>query len=386
MHNDRKRIDLFTVQQNVHLHYVGRPVLLEFIVHRGIAPAHRFEFVKEVQHDFGQRHLVGQYNLAALVGHVHLYTAFLVGQRHHHAYVLLRHVEMHCHDRLANFFHAAGIGHLGGVFHHGDGAVRAGHLVDHAGRGGDQVLVKLALQTLLHNFHVQQAQKSASEPKTQCLRYLGLVVQRGIVELELFKRIAQRLVFAGFGRVQPGKNLWLDLFKAGQCLFCRACVVGQLFVQRDGIAHFGSLQFLDARNDEAHLPRFQRLAYLGGGREHPQVVCVVTGRRGHHANAFAFGQTAIDHPHQHHHTHVGVKPAVDDHGAQRSLRVTLGRGNLGHNGFQNLVNTQAGFGRARNRVGGVDADHVFDFQLGSIWIGVGQVHLVQHRHYFHTQL
>jgi hypothetical protein len=40
--------------------------------------------------------------------------------------------------------------------------------------------------------------------------------------------------------------------------FGRAQVVGQLLFQRDGVAHLGGLQFLDAGNDEAHLAGLER--------------------------------------------------------------------------------------------------------------------------------
>ena len=35
---------------------------------------------------------------------------------------------------------------------------------------------------------------------------------------------------------------------------------------------------------------------------------------------------------------------------------------------------------------GVNANHVFNFQACVVRVGVGQVHLVQHRHHFHTQV
>ena len=57
-------------------------------------------------------------------------------------------------------------------------AVAQLHLVDDAGRGGDQVLVELALQPLLHDLHVQQAEEAAAEAEAQRLADLGLVVQR----------------------------------------------------------------------------------------------------------------------------------------------------------------------------------------------------------------
>src|SRR5260221_4567259 len=41
-----------------------------FIVHGGVAARDRLELVEEVQHDFAQRHLIGEHHLAAVVLHV----------------------------------------------------------------------------------------------------------------------------------------------------------------------------------------------------------------------------------------------------------------------------------------------------------------------------
>ena len=57
-------------------------------------------------------------------------------------------------------------------------AVAHHHLVDHAGRGGDQVLVELALQAFLHDLHVQQAQEAAAEAEAQRRRDFRLEAQR----------------------------------------------------------------------------------------------------------------------------------------------------------------------------------------------------------------
>ena len=56
------------------------------------------------------------------------------------------------------------------------------YLIDHAGGCRDQVLIKLALEPLLHDFHVQQTQETTAKAKAQGLRHLGLVAQRRIVE------------------------------------------------------------------------------------------------------------------------------------------------------------------------------------------------------------
>ena len=96
---------------------------------------------------------------------------------------------MHGDDGLANLLHLALVRHLGGILHHDDFAVALDHFVHHTRRGGDQILVKLALEALLHDLHVQQAQEAAAEAKAQRLRHLRLVMQGCIVELEFFQCI-----------------------------------------------------------------------------------------------------------------------------------------------------------------------------------------------------
>ena len=60
--------------------------------------------------------------------------------------------------------------------------------------------------------------KPQRNPKPSAWRHLGLVVQRGIVELELFERVAQRVVLAGLGRIETGEHLRLDFLETRQRL------------------------------------------------------------------------------------------------------------------------------------------------------------------------
>ena len=94
---------------------------------------------------------------------------------------------MHSDDGLTDFLSPALFGHFGWIFNHHYFTITFDHLVHHAGRGGDEILVKFALQPLLYDFHVQKAEKATTETKTQRLRNFGLVVQTGVVELELFQ-------------------------------------------------------------------------------------------------------------------------------------------------------------------------------------------------------
>src|SRR5659263_470868 len=52
---------------------------------------------------------------------------------------------------------------------------------------------------------------------------------------------------------------------------------------------------------------------------------------------------------------IGIEPTVNNHGTQRTRRVAFGRRNARHHGFENFLNPHAGFRRAGNRVGGINA-------------------------------
>jgi hypothetical protein len=123
---------------------------------------------------------------------------------------------VHGDDGLADFLDRPLIGHFGGVLDHQHLAVGAHHLVDHAGRGGDQVLVELALEALLHDLHVQQAQKAAAKAKAQRLADLGLVAQGRVVELELFQRIAQPSYSLASVGYRPANTCGLISLKPGK--------------------------------------------------------------------------------------------------------------------------------------------------------------------------
>ena len=234
---------------------------------------------------------------------------------------------------------------------------------------------------------MQQAEEAAAKAEAQRLGHFRLVVQRCIVELELFQSVAQRVVLVGLGRVQAGEDLGLDFLEAGQRLGRReggaACAGPH---QGDGVAHLGGLQFLDAGDDVTHLARLQRLPRFVGRGEDAQIVGVVGQVVGHQLDALALGKSAIHHPHQHHHPDVAVEPAVDDHGPQRSVRVAAGRRDARHDRFQDLVDTHAGLGGALDRVGGIDADHVLDFELRVFRVGLRQVHLVEDGHDLHAEI
>ena len=88
----------------------------------------------------------------------------------------------------------AGVRHQRRVLDQLHRAVGLVDLVLHARHGRDEIEIELALEPLLHDLHVQQAEEAAAEAEAERGRRLRLVVQRRVVELQLLERVAQRLV------------------------------------------------------------------------------------------------------------------------------------------------------------------------------------------------
>jgi hypothetical protein len=88
---------------------------------------------------------------------------------------------------------------------------------------------------------------------------------------------------------------------------------------------------------------------------------------------------AVDDADQHDDAEIGVVPGVDQQGLQGRVFVALGRRQAGDDGFQHVVDAQAGLGAGQHGVGGVDADHVLDLGAHAVGLGGGQVDLVEDR-------
>ena len=78
------------------------------------------------------------------------------------------------------------------------------------------VQVVLALQPLLHDVHVQQAEEADAEAEAQRGGDFRLVVQRRVIEAQLGQRIAEGLVVLGVDREHAGEHARLHLLEAGQ--------------------------------------------------------------------------------------------------------------------------------------------------------------------------
>ena len=244
--------------------------------------------------------------------------------------------------------------------------------VAHAGSGGNQVQPELPLQPLLYDLHVQQAQEAAAEPKTERGRVFRLVAEGGVIQGQLFQRVAQPLVVFRAGRVEPGEDHGLDGRKAGQHR-----PGPSIFSER--VAHLRVGHAPNVGGHKAHLAGSQMVHRHRLGCQDPELLDFVHLTGTQQANAHLGAQHAIHHPHLHDGAAVGVEPGVEDQSAQRSLAASARRRDAGDQGIQHGVHARAQLGAHRQVFRRRQAQQVFNLLGGFLHAGGGQVNLVEHR-------
>ena len=188
------------------------------------------------------------------------------------------------------------------------------HVVDHVGRGRDQVEVELALEPLADDLHVQQAEEAAAEAEAERARGLRLVGQRGVVELQPLERVAQRRVVVAVDRVEPGVDHRVGVLVAAERLGRAVVLAG------DGVADPGLADVLHAGDQVADLADAD-LAGLDRLRaDHADLEHLVHDAGGHHLDPVAVAELAVDDPDVGDHAAVGVVDRVEDQRARRARR------------------------------------------------------------------
>src|SRR5690606_10614520 len=97
-------------------------------------------------------------------------------------------------ERLANLLDLRRRRQLRRILDLEDLAVVRLDLVDDGRCGRDQREPVLALETLLHDLHMQETQEAAAESEPERGARLGLEAERRVVQRELLQRLAERVV------------------------------------------------------------------------------------------------------------------------------------------------------------------------------------------------
>src|ERR1700691_3068457 len=217
MHDYRKRVNHLAVNPYIQFNQRPGPEDQKLVVQRRVAAAHRVKAVVKIEDDFGQRQLVVQDDaLLAEEAQVALEATAILAQLHHGAEILLGHVDR-CEDEgLLDRLDRVLVGQPRRIVDRRQRARNRAHLVGDRRRGHDQVDAEFALQPLLRDLHVQQAEESRTEAEAQRLRGLGLADQTRVGEAQLLDRVAQRPVLVRFGRIQSRKDHRLQFFESRQ--------------------------------------------------------------------------------------------------------------------------------------------------------------------------
>src|SRR6185295_14265993 len=91
----------------------------------------------------------------------------------------------------------------------------------------DEVARVLALEPLLDDLHVQQAEEAAAEPEAERHRAFGLEREARVVQMQLVERLAQQRIVLAAERVDAGEHEALGLLVPGERLLGRSCLGGE---------------------------------------------------------------------------------------------------------------------------------------------------------------
>ena len=257
-----------------------------------------------------------------------------------------------------------------------DGLLRAVGQDDLVGDGRrrlDHVEVVLALEALLHDLHVEQAEEAAAEAEAERLAGHGLEVERGVRERERRQAFAQALEVAGVRREEVRVHHVDRRAVAGEHLHLRP------LVDRHRVADAHVAEVLDVRDEVADLAGPELAAARHLGREAADLDRLVGLLGAHHVDELALADRAVDHAQVHDDAAVLVVLGVEDQRAQRVVGLALGRRDLLDDLVEQLGHAEARLRAHAERDRGVDADRVLDLFLDHIGPRVGQVDLVDDR-------
>ncbi len=218
---------------------------------------------------------------------------------------------------------------------------------------------------------MEQAEEADAEAEAQRRRGLGLVDQRGVVELELVQGLAQVRVVGAVERVETREDHRLRVLVAAEGL-------GRTVLQAgDGVTDLGLTDVLHAGDDVAHLADADAVGrgHLRGGDADLQQL--VGGAGGHHPDALALVELAVDHTDVRDDAAVRVVDRVEDHRAGGGV-LDADRGRHGGDDLvQQCLDAETGLRRDAQHVLGLAADQVRELLGELLRLGGRQVDLVQ---------
>ena len=154
----------------------------------------------------------------------------------------------------------------------------------------------------------------------------------------------------------------------------------------DSIPHLALLDVLEPGSDIAHFPRAQPRNGLGLGRKHAHLHGLGSRPSGHEAQSLPLPHRAVHHPHIGYHPFIRVIVGIKYKCPQGGLRMPRGRRHLVRHGLQDLPHPPSLLGRDPDDVLSGKNQYLLHLFSHSLRLGIGQVHLVNHRYQGQPQL
>ena len=164
----REGVHLFAIKQDIELHQIGLAEAAWVVVKRGVAFGNGLELVVEINHNLAQGEV--EINLHTVAGYVLLLdelASFVEAESHDRADEVRGGDNRRTNIGLFHMVNEGRVGHAGRIVHLVHLAVFGKYAIRNVGHSGNHVHVKLAVESLLHNLHVEQTEESASETETE---------------------------------------------------------------------------------------------------------------------------------------------------------------------------------------------------------------------------
>ena len=374
MHDHRQRIDRITVHQDRHLHKLAGAVFVDGVIKAGIAAGNRFQPIIEIEHHLVQRQPIDRHRAVAGIGQVDLLAAALGAKRQHRPQIFIRRHDGGLDPGLLDLGDLCHLRHVGRVVKADLGTVRHGHGVDNRRRGRNQIEIEFAFQPVADDLHMEKSEKPAAKAESQRGRGLRLEGEGGVVQRQLFQRLAKAGEVVRVHREQAAEDNRHRRLEPRKRLLAGAALLG------DGVADTRIRYRLHPGIDKADLAGAELVHRRRLRREHADPFDDMRRTGAHHADFHALPDLAMAHPHQRHHAEIGVVPAVHQKRGQRRGLVALRRRHLRDDSFQDVGDADACLRAAFNGVICGKADHLFDLAAHPLRFGSRQVDLVQHGH------
>ena len=373
MDDDAEGVHRFAIEQHVELHELARPIRQEFVVERRVAAGDRLELVIEVENDLGERKLPVELDARRIeILHAAIHAAPLLSQVHNAADVLGRHEDPGLDVRLFDPIDFGAVRQQARILDQLHAAIGLVDVVLDIRNRADKIEIELTLQSLAHDFHVQEAEEAAPEAEAQCHRGLRLVMQRGIVQLQFGEGVPELLILLGVGRIESRKDHRLDVAVARE----------QLHIPMLGVEHrIPRPRLPDPPHVRDQVADLARLQLLGGLVAQLQIADLV-----HFVEVVAVRAERDLHPGADHAVHdanrgygatVAVVVGIEDQRTKRGFVVAARRRHPRDHRLEQLRNPSPLLCRDTQDLIRLSADQVVDLLGAFLRLGAGQIDLVE---------